>query len=341
MKKILLIALVFTLVLSMTACGKKEVKEAEQVNYVKTEVPSTRDFSDKLVLPATLKAKNEASVNANSSAMVKTVNVRVGDRVVKGQVLASLDGDLAAKAFQKAKVNYLNSDKTYGRVKYLFQEGAISQSDYDSAKLLYDVALEDYNLAKLNMSYSNITAPMSGVISERNIEVGQTAAPGQPAFSIVDLSNLIAESGVSEAYISKLQYGQSANVILPSGERYEGKIDTISPVVTPDAGSYPVSVSISNQNGNLKADMFVSIEIIFGTNKGSMALSNTSIINEDGQYFVFVDNKGKAEKRKIKTGIKDEKYTEILEGINVKERVISVGYDTLKDGDKVKVIKEQ
>ena len=225
-------------------------------------------------------------------------------------------------------------------LKNLYDEGAISQMECEAAKANYDTALEDYNLAKLNLDYTRITAPMSGVISAKNIEVGQMSTPGQEAFRIVDLSKLIAESGVSEKDITKLQYGQNVNINLQSGERYTGKIDSISPVTNQMTSTYPISVSIDNPDGKLKSGMFAEIEIIFGVNKNGIAIKNTSIMNEDGLFSVFVNNEGIAEKRNIQVGIQDEEYTEILDGVKSSDQVISAGQDTLKDGDKVKVIKE-
>lgn len=340
MKKALLIAIVITLIFSLFGCGKNEDKAEDQVAYVKIEEPVSADFSDKLSLPATLRAKDEASVNSNISSMVMTVNVRVGDPVSKGDTLAVLDSAVAAKTYEKAKIGFQNVEKTYLRVKNLYDEGAISLMECDAAKANYDLALEDYNLAKLNLDYTKITAPMTGVISVKNIEVGQMSAPGQEAFRIVDLSKLIAESGVSEKDITKLQYGQDVNINLQSGEKYKGKIDSISPVTNQMTGTYPISVLIDNPDGKLKAGMFADIEVIFGVNKNSIAVKNTSVINEDGVFYVFVNNGGIADKKKVQIGIQDEKYTEVLDGITSADEVISAGQDTLKNGDKVKVIKE-
>lgn len=340
MKKAIAITLIITVILSLYGCGKNEETEKVQEAYIKIEKPITMDFSDKISLPATLKAKNEASVNSNISSMVTAVNVRVGDQVSEGETLAVLDSEFASRTYEKARVGFQNVEKMYLRAKSLYEEGAISLMDYDTAKVNYDTVMEDYNLAKMNLEYTRITAPMSGVISAKSIEVGQMAAPGQEAFRIVDLSKLVAESGVSEKDITKLQYGQSVNVILQSGETYTGKIDSISPVTNEMTSTYPISVLLDNPDGTLKAGMFADIEVIFGVNKNSLAIKNTSIISEDGIYYAFVNNKGKAEKRKLQIGIQDEEYTEILDGIQPGEEVISAGQDALKNGDSVKVVKE-
>lgn len=328
------------LVFSLSGCGKKADEEKEQVSYVKIEKPSTRDFSDKLSLPAVLKAKNEASVNSNISSMVTAVNVSVGDRVSKGDALAVLDSEVAARTYEKARLGLQNAEKAYIRAKTLYEEGVIPQMEFDAAKVAFDTVSEDFNLARLNLDYTTITAPMSGIVSIKTLEVGQMAMPGQEAFRIVDLSRMTAESGVSEKDITKLQYGQSVNILLQSGELYSGKIDSISPVTDQMTGTYPISVSIDNPDGKLKAGMFADIEIIFGVNKSSIAIKNTSIINEDGIYYAYIDAKGKAEKKKIEIGIQDEEYTEILAGLTQDDDVISVGQDSLKNGDKIQVIKE-
>lgn len=340
MKKAFIIILIIAVISSLIGCGNKEEEAEAQVTYVKIEEPVSMDFSDKLSLPATLKAKDEASVNTNIASMVTAVNVRVGDQVSKGQTLAVLDSEVAARTYEKARLGFQNVEKTYLRAKSLYEEGAISQMDFETAKVNYDTVLEDYNLAKLNLDYTRITAPMSGVISAKSIEIGQMAAPGQEAFRIVDLSKLIAESGVSERDITKLQYGQSVNINLQSGEQYVGSIDSISPVTNQMTSTYPISVLIDNPDGKLKAGMFADIEIIFGINKNSIAIKNTSITNEDGISYAFVNHNGEAEKRKIRIGIQDKEYTEILDGIMSGDEVISAGQDSLKNGDKVKVIKE-
>lgn len=333
--------LIASLIFTMSACGKKEEKAAAEVAYVKIEKPFTKDFSNKLSLPATLKAKEEASVNPNVAAMVEAVYVQIGDKVSQGQVVAELDNQVQQRTYEKAKIGLENTGKTYNRMKTLYEEGAISQSECEAIKASYDTVFEDYNLAKLNLSYTKITAPMSGVISEKKLEVGQMAAPGVEAFRIVNLSQLVAESGVSENDITKVKYGQSVNIVLESGAVYQGKIDAISPVTDQMTSTYPVKVTISNSDGKLKVGMFADIEIIFGVNKGGIAIKNTSLINEDGIFYVYLENKGKAEKKKVEIGIQEKEDTEILSGLSLEDKVISVGQDAIKDGDKVKVIKEK
>ena len=332
--------LIASLIITLGACGKKEEKAVDDVAYVKIEKPITKDFSNNLSLPATLKAKEEASVNSNVAAMVKAVYVQIGDKVSQGQVVAELDSQVQQRNYEKAKIKLANVAKTYDRMKALYEQGAISQSDYDAIKTNYDTALEDYNLAELDLNNTKITAPMSGVISEKKLEVGQMAAPGAEAFRIVNLSQLIAECGVSENNITKIAYGQDVNIVLESGDVYQGKIDAISPITDQATSTYPVKVTISNSDEKLKVGMFADIEIILGVNPSGIAIKNTSLINEDGIYYVFLENKGKAEKKKVKIGIQDKEDTEILSGLSLTDKVISVGQDAIKDGDKIKVIKE-
>lgn len=278
--------------------------------------------------------------------------------------------ELAESQYETAKISYDNIEKTYNRIKGLYSESAVSQSDYESIKGQYDLAKKqldlattnlnqakrnwkynveaakigleaaenDYKLAKENLEYTDVSAPFTGIIAEKEVSIGENVGVGAPMFTLVNTDSMYANSGLSEKDVVMIKEGQRVmlNIDTLGNKTLEGRVVTISPIIDEESSTYPIKVLVENKDKDLKGGMFATIEIVVDSHQNAIAVSKNSVINENGKYYVFVQNGDKAEQRLVKLGYSQQDYYEILEGLKEGEIVIRAFNDKLEHGSIVK-----
>ena len=285
------------------------------------------------------------------------------------ETMKSQDIEMAEAAQKSAQTNFENVEKNYLNMKQLYEKGAVAKTDFDSIETQYNLTKQaldtsnealkqatrgyEYNLkganigveaakntykqAGENLKYTQIFSPISGIVSEKNISVGENINPGAPIFTVVNINEMYVDAGVSEIDISKLKVGQIVKVTVDAykGEVYEGKISNISPVINENSKTYPIRVTILNKEKKLKAGMFAQLEVILDEHKGTKAVPKEIVLKEGAESFIFVIDKEKAKKKKIQTGYQSNDYIEVISGLTGTEKIVFVGYDALIDGEKV------
>ncbi len=280
---------------------------------------------------------------------------------------------MAETQYETSSLNYDIARNSYNRAKKLYETDAISKSEFEQIENNYKLAEEslesakeslkqakrnyEYDLkatkialkaaqnsfeqAKENLNYTNITSPISGVVSSKNISEGENISPGTPLFNVVSLDSLYIEAGVSEKDITKVQTGQKVivKVDVLGDKKIEGVICGIGPVPNKQSNTYPIKVKVEKNLDGIKSDMYATVEILTGNKKDSLAISKKAIIKEASRNYVFIEKDGKAIKKKIELGLSNDKYYEVIKGLDEKDKVIVVGNKNIKDGDMIIVRK--
>ena len=182
---------------------------------------------------APIEAHEEAQVVAKVGGEVRQIYVEEGDPVKEGQVLARLDGDRLRLDLAQTDANLRKLERDYNRTLDLSERGLVSKSTAENLKYDLDALRAAYASARLELSYTEIRAPISGVVSSRNIKVGNTIKPNDPTFTVTYLDPLLAYVHVPEKEFRKIAPGQVAEVVVDAlgGERFVGNISRISPTV--------------------------------------------------------------------------------------------------------------
>lgn len=289
---------------------------------------------------ATLEAEEEATVVAKVSGVVVELLVEEGARVKAGQVLARLDGERYALEVARAEANLRKLEQEYNRNKELHERNLVSAEAYQRLKFDLDALRASYELAKLQHEYTQIRAPIAGVVSQRLIKVGNMVTENQPVFVVTDFDPLLANLHVPERELGKLRVGQKATIdadALP-GQSFSGVIDRISPVVDPKTGTFKVTVAVKDPSHRLKPGMFGRINIVYDVRHKALLVPRNAVLREDAEATVYVVENGMAYRRTVTTGYANNGHIEILSGLKEGERVVTVGQTTLKDGAKVAVV---
>ncbi len=322
--------------------GKAKEGDVEKVTAVPVETQALKRAEMVAVYSGTapIEAHEEAQVVAKVGGEVRQIYVEEGDTVETGQLLAKLDGDRLRLDLAKTDANLKKLERDYKRTLDLAGKGLVPQSTAENTKYDLDALKASYDSARLELSYTEIRAPIPGVVSARDIKVGNTIRPNDPTFTVTDLDPLVAYVHVPEKEFRKIAPGQEAEVVVDAlgGERFLGRISRISPTVDPQTGTFRARVEVADQSRRLKPGMFARVNIVYERRQAALQLPRTAILDADGQQSVYIVADGKAQQKVIRTGLAHDGWIEVLDGLKGHERVVTVGQAGLKTGTPVKIV---
>ncbi len=316
--------------------GKQE-KKAVPVSVAPIR---TASISAYLTSTANLVAENEVKVLAESEGRIVDLLVEEGDRVARGQALATLVREEAQIALKKAQLRATNARIGHERAERLAAQSLVSQEEYDRLSLEKDVAQQELAEARWKLEKKTIRAPFSGRITDRAGRLGQHVNPDEPLFTVTDFELLIARVYLPEKDVIGLEEGRGVRITLKANPLtvFAGRIRQISPVVDTATGTVKVTIEAVKPPAGIRPGAFVSIDIERERRSRATVVPREAIIRELQQVYVFVARDGVAERRPVTLGLEDGGRIEVLSGLSPGELVITSGHGALKDGSPVKVV---
>lgn len=289
---------------------------------------------------APIEADAEAGVIAKVAGEVREILVEEGDDVKSGQLLARLDGDRLRLELMQSEANLRKAQRDYQRNVDLKDRSLISTGDFERIKYEMDALEATYNLAKLELSYTEIRAPINGVIAERFVKVGNTIEVNAITFQVTSLEPLIAYLHIPEREYRRIARGQTAVIAVDAlqGSEFQAIVARISPVVDPGTGTFKITVEVSDPTRRLKPGMFSRINIVYDMHPQALQVPRSAIIDEAGETSVFVVEDAKAVRRIITTGYANNGNIEVVAGLTGSEKIVVVGQTGLRDGSNVSII---
>lgn len=288
---------------------------------------------------AALEAPNEAQVVAKTSGVLFALLVEEGDMVKKGQVLARLDPERPRLEVQRAEAMLHKLEAELARSKELYSRKLVAADLYE--KLRYDVETQrtTAQMMQLELSYTNIVAPIDGVIAQRMVKQGNLIQLNSALFRIIDAAQLEAVLNVPERELATLRDGLAVSMQVDAlpGKKFEGVIDRVSPVVDAGSGTFRVTTQFDSQ-GVLKPGMFGRIGVIYDQRADALTIPRTALLEDAGESAVFVVRDGAAVRVPIEVGYASGDLIEIRGGLTDGESVVTAGKVTLRDGIKVEVL---
>ena len=336
----------FAFLLLLSACqqgGPGEEKDDEEETPpvpVETTAPARGDIYATYSGTAPIEAYAEADVIAKVEGEVRELLAEEGDPVAKNQVLAKLDGDRLRLELNESKARLQKMQRDFERNDELKSKGLISEGDYE--KLQYDLqALQaSYNLASLELNYTQIRAPIEGVVSERYIKLGNTIKVGDPVFRVTSLDPLVAYIFVPEREFRQIAADQPVLISVDAldGEPVVASVTRVSPIVDPDTGTFKITIEINDNDGRIKPGMFGRMNIVYDKHENVLQVPRSAISERAGESSVFVVENDLGIRKTVTTGYSDGGMIEITSGLTDDERVITIGHVGLKDESNVIVI---
>jgi membrane fusion protein (multidrug efflux system) len=191
----------------------------------------------------------------------------------------------------------------------------------------------------LELSYTNIVAPISGVVAQRMVKPGNLISLNAPVFRIVDNSRLEAVLNVPEREMAVIKQGMPLRMLVDAipGKVFEGKVDRVSPVVDSGTGTFRVVCAFAG-NDTLRPGMFGRIEVVYDQRNNVLTMPRTALLEDEGESAVYVARGNKAARVPVKIGYTTGEFAEILSGLKEGDRVITAGKVAVRDGTEIQIL---
>ncbi|HQS06598.1 MAG: efflux transporter periplasmic adaptor subunit [Sphingobacteriales bacterium 17-39-43] len=361
MKKILIPILILGALSFLASCGesKKETIKGEPAVAVKLGGSSSVQSADFISASGKIEAENSANISTRMMGYITRIHVKVGQQVKQGQLLLSINSsDLTAKKAQvdasilQATTAYNSARKDYDRFVNLFKEQSASQKELDDITARYEMAIAALEGAKqmkkevmAQFSYSNITAPFSGVITNTFAKEGDMANPGMPLLGMEGSSRLQVSAMVSENQISGISKGMPARVLIKSLNReVEGMVSEVSISAKNTGGQYLVKIDLDKIDKSILSGMFVNVQFpvkreVTATESYDKVLIPVTALVKQGQLkgVYTIGNGNTAILRWVKTGKTSGDQVEVLSGLSSSEEYVVTAEGKLYNGARVSI----
>ena len=325
----------------MTACGEKcsktgatEQSKGESAPIVSVITAQAEDVDITSTFTSNIEPFVTNNIVSQTAGRIVSINVEVGQKVRKGQILAKMDD----VNLTKTRMQFTNDSTELARLTELYNIGAVAQADYDMAKLALNMTKKTYyNLAE----NTYLRSPIDGVVTARNYDKGDMYSMTQPIFVVQQIEPLKMLINISESYFTKVHEGMEFDIEVESypGEVFKGKVNLIYPTINAATHTFPVEIICQNDDQRLRPGMFARVTANFGTNH-HIVIPDVAVVKQmgSGEHFVYVlqpDNKVKY--TLVELGKRLGNRYEIISGVNEGDRIVTEGQVRLKDGVSVTV----
>lgn len=326
--------------LAVVACGNQEANKepavpVQTVPSVEIAVAQARDVPQDNTYATTVLAEAVNNIAPQTGGRIRKINVEVGDYVVKGQILAEMD----RLQLDQLELQVQNDDIEYERLKGLYKEGGVSQSDFEAAELGYKVRRT--NLANVREN-TILRSPISGFVTARNFDAGDLFTMSAPLFTVQQVTPVKLLVGISESEYSLVKKGDKVSLTVDAlpGKTFSGKVERLYPTIDAATHTFKAEVTVPNTDRVLRPGMYARVKVNFGT-RHSVVVPDQCLVKQEGTgtRFIYVLNADNTVSYlPVTIGRHMGREYEIVEGLEDGQKVVVKGQSLLKDGIKVNVL---
>jgi membrane fusion protein, multidrug efflux system len=337
-------------VVAMSKKLKKLENELASYHKDKNLIPvavkelSGEDFNHYLTVYGRVEASEYARVSPEIGGQIRTIHVKSGDWVSKGQLLVSLNTDAVKNNIKATETNLELAKTTFDRQAKLYKENIGSEIQYLSAKSTLETLEAQLEAQKAQLRMSQIRAPFDGYVDEIYQKEGALASSMAPVLVMVNLSKIQVKADVSEIYVDKIKKGQLVELgfsTLPD-LKLKRPIIWTSKVIDQSSRTFEIEVQVNNPDKKIKPNMVSSIRINDYSKENALVVPSTVIRRDiSGDYvYVIVEKDGEyvAEKRNIETSLSYNEETLVTKGLKKGDKVVVEGYHLISSDVPVKIV---
>lgn len=309
---------------------------------VEVTLAARRPISSYFETQGTLEAENEVDLVARIAGPVVELLSEEGRKVTKGQLLARLDDRELRAQLEVSQVRLDETERNFERVRSLHDSQLVSQEAFDQALAEFEAAKGDFESTRLQLEYTEISAPFSGRIVERYIKLAEHVENGSSLFRLSDFDPLLCRIQVPERELPRLRDGQRAELTVEAWPetRFSARVLRVSPVVDSSSGTVRVTLEVRGE-GKLRPGMFASVFLEMERREDALVVPKAALALDSLGDTVFVAENGVAQRRTLELGFRSEDLLEVVAGLGEGEQIIVVGQDGLGEGTPVDVMGER
>jgi len=364
------IVLLSVMLTGLWSCSQNSAsQEQTQEEQIPVEViPVERGTIQRtLNLYGDVQAKQQVRVFSKISDRITRLQVDMGDRVQKGDLLAVVENstlrsrvDQMEANLEQAQSQLENLKREYQRLQELYAEDAVSQQQFDQTRTQLEStraqvrSLEaSLRQVRTQLDESYLRSPIDGIIGDRFLDQGDMITPQSPVVTVVQMDTIEVVVNVIERYTPEITIGLPVEITVNAlpDTVFRGYVNKVSPVVDPMARMITVEVEIPNAGRVLRPGMFAEVSIILDSHENVLTVPKYAVLHQTKlqrtasgrrdvirNYHVFTIQDGRARMRSITTGIEDPSEMEVLSGLNEGDSLVIQGHNALEDSTKVNVV---
>lgn len=320
----------------------------ENLPLVTTIVANPQQFDHYLDLQGDVQTKQNVLIYPEMQGVLQKVYVKDGQKVNKGQLLATIDDGGLSSQVAQLKTQAQLAKTTFERQKRLWDQKIGSEIQYLQAKTNYEAIESNVKQMQSQLGKSSIRAPFSGIIDDVIKDQGTVVSPGpgSEVFRIVNLSDMYIDVEVPETYLGSIKNGKEAKVYFPVlGDSVKTTIRQTGNFINPGNRSFTVEIPVPNKNGNIKPNLSARVQLNDYTSENAILVPQSIVSeNAEGEQYVYTaeelndNNEAVAKKIIIATGKTQNGFVEVVSGIEDGNHIIKEGARSVKDGQKVKIL---
>ena len=325
---------------------------ASSIQYVKTTVAKTGEAGQTLALPGTLQGFQQAPIAARSSGYVQRWTKDIGSQVTRGEVLAVIESpevdqqlSQAEAARQQAAASLALAKSTVERWEALRKKDVVSQQELDerrsgATQAVANLAAADANVARLRQlqGFTRVLAPFDGVITRRNVEVGDLVdSSGKALFVLTQMDPLRIYVNVPQSYAQLVRAGQKVVVTQAElrGRAFNGEVARTAGAIDPATRTMQVEINLPNRDGSLLPGAYVQVDLPLAGAKTLVVPTNVLLFRGEGTRVALVDAASRVRLKPVTLGRNLGESIEVLGGIADGDRLVVNPSDSLAEGDSV------
>lgn len=297
---------------------------------VKTEMVEKGAIEIKREFTGGLVGMEQADIYIRLSEAVTALPYDEGGFVEKNAVIIELDKGGASSRYFQAEAAFENAKKSFEKMERLFNEGAVSEIEFDNVEAAFRVARADYTAAR---ELVQITAPISGQLVDLDVKVGDVPAVGTLAARIARTDRLRLSFGVPTELIGSFRTGMTGEMMVSSlADTFVCTVTEVARAADPATRTFTVETTVPNGDGRLQAGMFAKVVFVVDQKSDVVTVNRNALLSTEGIYEVFVVANDTAYTRSVTVGLVNDVHSEIVTGLQPGEEVVVLGQSFLSDG---------
>lgn len=333
------IGVVFCAALLVCCTNKIGSPEKEQGISVKVLEVKVSEVGNQQNYVGTVEEVFSSLLSFEVSGNVNNLYVREGQKVHRGQLIASLDKTMLTNNHTAALSALEQAKDVYQRMKILYENNSLPEIKWIEVQTALQQAESVESNARKNLNDCNLYAPFPGIITERNVESGTNVLPGMTAFKLVSIDKVKIKIAVPEKEISNTRLGQTANIRIAAlgNKRIKGKISEKNVIANPLSHTYEVKIELDNPDYDLMPGMVCNVNVNDANDNPEKIILPVNVVqvSHTGENFVWLAIHNHARRRIIETGGFSDNGVIVSEGLTIGEQVIIEGNQKVNEGMKI------
>jgi len=347
MKRINLSSLFF-IALILVSCKSKNQNQTDSVDNhsqiaVHTSAVEKLSTQSQLQISGNIEGAETVKLGFMVAGKINQYQVKEGELVSKGQLIAALDPSNYAIAKEMADVQVAQSTDEYNRLKMMFDRNSLSEADFKKISFAVDQAKSQQKLQAKNLSDTRLYAPLNAVVVKKLNEVGEIISPGMPVIVLSNINTVKVNAYIPENELQKIKIGQQTDVYIAAVDStFSGKITEVGAAADPSSRAFTAKVELPNPKHLIRPGMIAELRIATAGSRELIAIPADCVLHDiNGESYVYIADKSqnKAFKRKVSLGQLIQSKIEVLSGLELTDLLITAGQNKLADGSSIQIVK--